>query len=446
MSATPEPSSWREWIASQSPQTLKAALNDLSPNALYALLYDWRTWARDKQLAPPGDWVHWVLLTGRGWGKTRTGAEWIRDRVESGKARRIHLVARTAADVRDTMVEGSSGILAISPPWDMPAYEPSKRRLTWPNGAIATTFTADEPNALRGPQCDTYWADEFASWRFVSDTWSNLMLGFRIGEDPRGIVTTTPKPVSELRKLIENPATVVTRGHTLENVANLTGPFREHIITRYEGTRLGRQELAGEMLEDAPGALWKRARIEELRVTSLPDLRRIVVAVDPSVTAKETSDECGILVAGAGEDGHYYVLDDRSDVMTVGEWAKQTVALYHGRNADRVVAEVNNGGDLVEQNIRQVDDLVSYKGVHASRGKQTRAEPVAHMYERGVVHHVGAFPELEDELCQWEPQSGARSPNRLDALVWALTELGLGDVPWWSQLGASSAEQEGKEN
>lgn len=399
----------------------------LDDETVFRLLFDWDSWARDKQLPPPGDWVHWLILTGRGWGKTRTGVEFVRRRVESGAAKRVHLVARTAADARDTMVEGPAGIIAVSPPWNRPHYEPSKRRLTWPSGVVATTFSADEPDALRGPQCDTYWADELASWRFLDDAWSNLMFGFRLSGDPRGVITTTPKPVAQLRAIMVDTAAVVTRGHTYENLANLAGPFRQFVVGKYEGTRLGRQELAGELLEDAPGALWQRATVDALRVTRHPELIRVVVAVDPSVTSTEASDECGIIAGGLGDDGHVYVLEDSSGVMSPAAWAAQAVSVYHKLGADRMVAEVNNGGDLVELAVRQVDREVSYRKLHASRGKATRAEPVAALYERGEVHHVGAFPELEDELCQWEPKSGDRSPNRLDALVWLVTELRLDD-------------------
>ncbi|PZN08384.1 MAG: ATP-binding protein [Bacillota bacterium] len=401
---------------------------DLSDEEAEALLYDWRFWARPKQLPPEGPWRIWLILAGRGFGKTRTGAEWVREQVERHGRRRIAIVGRTAADVRDVMVEGESGILSISPPWFRPVYEPSKRRLTWPNGAIATLYSADEPDLLRGPQHDAAWADELAAWR-RPEAWDNLMFGLRLGPDPRVVVTTTPRPVKIIRDLLQDPTCVVTRGSTYENAANLAPAFLEQIISRYEGTRLGRQELYGEVLDDVPGALWQRKRIDELRVREAPELVRVVVAIDPAVTSEEGSDETGIVVAGRGVDGHAYVLADRSCRMSPDGWARRAVKAYYDFDGDRIVGEVNNGGDLVETVIRTVDPKVPYKAVRASRGKAVRAEPVAALYEQGKVHHVGTFEHLEDQLCQITPDGyqGAGSPDRADALVWALTELMLED-------------------
>ncbi|MBZ5588139.1 MAG: terminase family protein [Acidobacteriia bacterium] len=429
--------------------------HSLSAAERQQLAYEWRFWARPEQLAPPGEWSTWLILTGRGWGKNRTGAEWIRAEVESGRRKRLALVARTAADVRDTVVEGESGLLAISPPGFRPEWEPSKRRLTWPNGAIGTTYTADEPDALRGPQHDGAWCDELASWRAGPEAWSNLMMGLRLGRDPRVVVTTTPRPVKLVKDLLADPHTVVTRGRTYDNLENLAPTFQRTVIARYVGTRLGRQELEGLVLEDAQGALWKRDLIEAHRVAKAPELRRIVVALDPSGTSGADSDECGIGVAALGADGHGYVLDDRSGVMSPAEWGKLAVSLYHMHSADRIVAEANFGGDMCEQVIRGVRDAedrpvgasVPYKKLTASRGKAARAEPVAALYEQGRVHHVGVFAELEDELCSWEPNSGQRSPNRLDWLVWALTELMLGDggaENWLGYLSAEVARQRGE--
>jgi len=417
------------------------------------LAFTWRFWARPEQLQPPGEWTVWLILTGRGWGKNRTGAEWIRAEVESGRRRRLALVARTAADLRDTIVEGESGLLAISPPWFRPEWEPSKRRLTWPNGAIATTYTAEEPDTLRGPQHDGAWCDELASWRFPG-AWDNLMFGLRIGQDPRAVVTTTPRPGKVIKNLIADPHTVVTRGRTYDNLANLAPTFQQQVVARYEGTRLGRQELDGMILEDAQGALWKRELIEAHRVAKAPELRRVVIAIDPSGTAHAGSDECGIGVAATGVDGHAYVLDDRSGTMSPAEWGALAVRLHQAHDADRIVAETNFGADMVELTVRTVRDEadkpigqnIPFKALHAARGKAARAEPVSALYEQGKVHHVGTFPELEDELCSWEPNSGMRSPNRLDWLVWALTDLMLdGGRAWWSELpaapAASGAEQ-----
>jgi phage terminase large subunit-like protein len=403
----------------------EAALGALDEEASEALLADWQFWARPNQLPPPGDWRIWLLLAGRGFGKTRSGAEWVRRQVEQGKACRIALVAPTAASARDVMIEGESGLLAISPEDKRPSYEPSKRRLTWKNGAIATAFSAEEPDRLRGPQHDAAWCDELAAWHYA-EAWDMLMLGLRLGRDPRCVVTTTPKPVPLIRRLLADKRVALTRGSTYENARNLAPAFLDQIVRRYEGTRLGRQELEAELLEDVPGALWTRAVIERCRVPAAPTLRRIVVAIDPATSTGEGADETGIVVAGLGLDGQGYVLDDLSGRYAPHEWARRAIAAYHARQADRVVAEVNNGGDMVEATLRMVDPAVSYRAVHASRGKAVRAEPVAALYEQGRVRHVGAFPALEDQMCAMTPdldRGAAASPDRCDALVWALTDL-----------------------
>lgn len=343
---------------------------------------------------------------------------------------RIALVAETAADARDVMVEGESGILAISPPWFQPRYEPSKRRLTWPNGARATTFSADEPKQLRGPQFHKAWCDEPAKWRY-SDAWDQLAMGLRLGDQPQVVLTTTPRPTPLIKGWVaeatgERPSFAITRGSTFENRGNLAAPFLDRLVRKYEGTRLGRQELRAEILDDAPGALWKRDRVDADRVAKAPELVRVVVAIDPSVSAESETAETGIVVAGLGTDGHGYLLADASlEQPTPTEWGRQSVTCYHLHRADRVIGEVNNGGDLVEANIRVVDPDVSFKKVHASRGKQTRAEPISSLSEQHRIHHVGSFPMLEDQLCQWEPGVSTWSPNRLDAYVWAFTELML---------------------
>lgn len=332
------------------------------------------------------------------------------------------LAARTVDDARDVMVEGESGILAICPPWNRPTWMPSTRMLRWPNGAIAMVYSADKPDLFRGKQADGVWADELAAWRYP-EAWDQLLFGLRLGPDPRVVVTTTPRPTPVIKELMAHPTTVVTRGSTYDNRANLAPAFFDGIISRYEGTRLGRQELYAEILDDNPNALWQRSQIDKLRVTEAPaELQRIVVAIDPSATT--TGDEAGIIVAGLGPDGHGYVLDDATIRGSPHTWGSKAVQAYHRHQADRIVAEVNNGGEMVELTIRTVDDKVAYKAVHASRGKRTRAEPIAALYEQGRVHHVGTFAELEDEMCDWEPEMP--SPNRMDALVWALTELMLG--------------------
>lgn len=391
--------------------------------------YDWRRSARPEQLAPTGDWRTWLVLAGRGWGKTRTGAEWVRAQVEAGRAHRLAVVGRTAADVRDVMVEGPSGLLAVCPPSNRPRYEPSKRRVVWPSGAQVASYSAEEPDRLRGPQHDGAWADELAAWSYP-DAWDQLQFGLRIGPDPRVVVTTTPKPVRLIRELVAAGTTALTRGHTHENRANLAPAFLEQVTARYAGTRLGRQELEAELLEDVPGALWTRRELDDHRVAAAPDLVRVVVGVDPAVSAGEGADETGIVVVGLGVDGHGYVLADASCRMSPDGWARRAVEAYRRHAADRIVAEVNNGGDLVERVLRVVEPTVAYRAVRASRGKQTRAEPVAALYEQGRVHHVGTLPDLEDQLCSWAPDAYDGSPDRLDALVWALTEL-ISPVPTW---------------
>lgn len=351
----------------------------------------------------------------------------MRDQVESGKARRVALVAPTAGDARDVIVEGESGLLAICPPWCRPRYEPSKRRLTWPNGARAFLYSADEPERLRGPQHDAAWCDELCAWRYEA-AWDMLMFGLRLGNDPRVVVTTTPKPVKLVRELLGAKTTAVTRGTTYDNRANLAAAFFAQIVTKYEGTRLGRQELNAEMLDDNPYALWQRKQIEALTVSKAPHdadgkltLVRVVVAIDPAITSNEDSDETGIIVVGLGPDNHGYVLADRSMQGTPREWATAAVTAYHEFEADRIVAETNQGGDMVEHTLRTIDQFIPYRAVHASRGKAIRAEPISALYEQGRVHHVGAFGSLEDQMCQWVP--GESSPDRMDALVWGLTEL-----------------------
>jgi phage terminase large subunit-like protein len=404
-----------------------------------ALLYCWRFWARPNQVAPAGDWHVWLVNAGRGFGKTRTAAEWVRERVDAG-ARHLILAGATAGDVRDTMVEGESGILAISPPWNRPHYEPSKARLTWKSGARALLLSADEPDRFRGKQSDTVWADELAAWRYP-EAWDQLMLGFRLGAaygvSPQAVVSTTPRPTKIIRELISDALTAVTRGSTYENLANLTPAFIHRIRTKYEGTRLGRQELHAEVLDDAPGALWRRQDIDSKRVQrdDLPKMRVVVVAVDPATTSGPDSDETGIIVVGIDEAGEGYVLDDLSGVYTPNEWGRRVVAVYQKWKARKVVAEGNQGGEMVINTIATVaNDLevsVHIERVHAAVSKRARAEPVAALYEQRRVHHVGVLPELEDELCTWEPavvlENGTvhvcESPNRLDALVWGLTDL-----------------------
>lgn len=412
------------------------ALAELTPAVLAALRYNWEFWARPNQLQPPGDWTTWLILAGRGFGKTRTGAETIRSWVcgdtplSGGRCGHIALVAETASDARDVMVEGPAGILACHPEDYRPIYEPSKRRVTWKNGATATLFNATEPDQLRGPQHDCAWLDEAAKWRYVNETWDQLQFGLRLGKQPRQIITTTPRPIPLIRKLMNDENTVVTRGRTFDNASNLAAPFLRQIEDRYGGTRIGRQELEGEILDDIPGALWNREILDTSRIPEGPsELSRIIVSIDPAASSGEEADETGIVGAGIATDKdgstRGYVLADRSLRGTPEEWARAAVNLYRELGADRIVAEKNNGGEMVEAVIKAYDRNVPVTLVHASRGKVVRAEPISALYEQGRVHHVGRFDKLEDQMCMFS-QDMLRtegSPDRVDALVWALTSL-----------------------
>jgi phage terminase large subunit-like protein len=387
-----------------------------------SLLRRWELWARDEQLTPEGDWTYWLILAGRGWGKSRTGAEWVRQAIKT--ARYVNLIGATADDARDIMIEGESGILAICPRHERPEYKASQRKLVWPNGAISLIFTADEPERLRGKQHAALWADEVAAWRYP-ESWAQAKFGLRLGAKPRACITTTPKPSTLVRELIADPATLVSRGTTYDNRDNLAESFFAQIIKTYEGTRLGRQELNAEILDDNPHGLWSRAQIDALRVKAAPELKRIVVAIDPAVTSNEHSDETGIVVAGIGRDDHLYILADLSLIGTPDQWARVAVGAYRTFKADRIIAETNNGGDMVEAVIRSVDRVVPYRKVTATRGKTIRAEPVAALYEQSRAHHVGSFDRLEDQMIEFDPTDMQRqkSPDRMDALVWAGTEL-----------------------
>jgi phage terminase large subunit-like protein len=324
------------------------------------------------------------------------------------------------------MIEGESGLLSIFPTHQRPLYEPSKRRMTFHNGSIATTYSAEEPDRLRGPQHDGAWADELCAWKYP-ETWDQLQFGLRLGTHPRQVVSTTPRPTKQLRELIADPRTVVTRGRTLDNASNLAPAFIAALKAKYEGTRLGRQEMDAEILDDNPGALWQRSAFDATRVSHPPMMRRVVVAIDPAVTSTDNSDETGIVVAGLGEDGRGYVFEDLTCRETPKGWAQLAIRAYQHYRADRIVAEGNNGGDLIETVMRGIDVNVPFTRVHARVGKFSRAEPVAALYEQGRVSHVGAFHQLEDECCEYDPTTAKQSPNRMDALVWALTELMLSD-------------------
>jgi len=413
------------YVRQLTPRQKKAFLKSLTDEEALALYHDWSFWARPKQLPPPGDWFCWLLRSGRGFGKTRTGSEWVVQRARQGY-KQIGLVGQTKADVRDTMIEvGESSILKVSAPWFIPNYEPSKRRLTWPNGAVAVAFSGDEPDQLRGPEHDTVWMDELAKFKYPQQTWDMMELGLRVGPHPQVCVTTTPRPIPIIKKLLADPDTVDVVGSSYENRENLSKHFIKRILRQYDGTRLGRQEIHGDILDDVPGALWTRDLLEETRVTEHPELARIAVGVDPAATVGET----GIVVVGIAfwnGEWHGWTLDDLTLPGSPGTWGTAVVAAYHKWKADVIVGEINNGGDMIEHVIRSIQGgrNVNYKCVRATRGKYTRAEPVAALFEQGRAHHVGFFADLEDQECSYVPGE-QKSPNNLDAEVWAYHELML---------------------
>ncbi|WP_449041561.1 DNA-packaging protein [Paracoccus sp. (in: a-proteobacteria)] len=424
------------WLACAGPAEVDEFIGGLSDNALASLPWLFEFWALPHQLPPEGDWKSWVIMGGRGAGKTRAGAEWVRAQVEGptpdapGRARRVALVAETFDQGRDVMVMGDSGILACSPPDRRPVWEAGRRRLVWPNGATATVYSAHEPEALRGPQFDAAWVDELAKWKKAEESWDMLQFALRLGEHPQQVVTTTPRNVGVLKAILRNPSTVVTHAPTDANRAYLAESFLAEVQARYAGTRLGRQELEGVLLDDVEGALWTTAMLEGCRVDAAPALDRVVVAVDPSVTGGTGSDECGIVVAGVVCEGppqewRAYVLEDASVRGGPVEWARAAIAAVARHGAERLVAEVNQGGDLVESVIRQLDPLVPFRALRAGRGKGLRAEPVAALYEQGRVRHLRGLGALEDQLCRMTVRGliGRGSPDRLDALVWAIHEL-----------------------
>jgi len=401
-----------------------AFLKSLSPAELDLLLTDWSFWGRPKQLVPIGDWFVWLIMAGRGFGKTRCGAEAIRGWQEQGYSR-FALIGQNSADVRDVMLFGDSGLITISPKHNKPVHIASRRLIEWPNGAVAHLYSGDEPDQLRGPQHEKGWADEIAKYKYLDECLDMFELGLRLGNKPQYVATTTPKPKPALKKMIKDPSTIITTGSSFENLSNLAAVFVDRVIRKYEGTRLGRQELYAVLFEDVAGALWNHNVIDRNRVMVAPDLIRIVVAIDPSTTCNARSDEAGIVVVGLGANGHVYVLRDSSMKAHPNIWAANAVHLYKEFMADLIVGEANNGGDLVEIVIRIYGPNVNYQKVHAARGKHTRAEPVAALYEKNVVHHVGEFTELETELVEWVP--GEESPNRLDALVWGISALMFDD-------------------
>lgn len=404
----------------------------MNPSELAALEHDWHFWGRQNQFAPAGDWQTWLVCAGRGFGKTRTGAEWVREQVELHGKQRIALVGPTAADTRDVMVEGESGLLNCFPPDKRPLYESSKRKVTFHTGAIAMLYSSEEPERLRGPQHDAAWLDELCAWSRMQSTYDMLQFGLRLGNNPQSIITTTPKPLPLLREILADPGTVVTRGNTYDNQKNLAKKFIEKIIRKYEGTRLGLQELNAQVLDDIPGALWTWPVIEQARWFGVcPEWVYRVVAIDPSVgDGNPENDECGIVVAGLGRDNMGYVLNDSSMTDEPEAWASRAVELYRELKCDWIIAEANNGGKLIESAIRAQPGGagIPVKLVHASQGKRTRAEPVSMLYQQGRVRHFGIYPELENQMTNWSPKESDFSPGRMDALVWALTALMVEDA------------------
>lgn len=430
--------SLRGLLAGLAESELDDFLNALSPNALLSLPWLFEHWALEEhQLPPAGDWITWVILGGRGAGKTRAGAEWIRMQVEGalpgdpGLCSRIALVGETIEQAREVMIFGESGILRCSPPDRRPEWQSSRKVLLWPNGATAQVFSASDPERLRGPQFDCAWCDELAKWTKGQDAWDMLQFGLRLGSQPRQIVTTTPRNSGLLRAIVASPTSVVTKAATAANEMHLAKSFLNAITRQYEGTRLGRQELDGELLTEMEGALWSWSSLDRARLPRALDLDRIVVAVDPPVTSGKGADECGIIVAGVAQQGPpqdwsaEVIFDGSLSGATPRAWAQRAVDLFHEYNADRLVAEVNQGGDLVSTLIRQIDPMISFRGVRASRGKIARAEPVAALYEQGRVTHRTAFGDLEHQMTNMTGAGfcGRGSPDRVDALVWAITDL-----------------------
>ena len=424
------------------PAKVKQLFTQLGPAKVDELQHDWSFWGRDAQFPPTdNEWNTWLINAGRGFGKTRCGAEWVREQVKNGH-KRIACVASTNSDIERVMVKGESGFLSVCWKHDkdnkgklmgFPEWSPTKRSLTWANGAKVEFYSAEEPERLRGPQFSAAWCDELAAWNKDIDTWQMLQFCLRLGKHPRVCVTTTPKPTKLMRELLKNPKTIVTSGSTFDNAANLADTYLVAVKEQYEGTRIGRQELYAEVLEEAEGALWTTAMLDDCAIkhADLPDLARIVVALDPAVTSNAESDMTGIVVAGIDINGIAYVLGDYTDRLSPQGWASKAIQLYNYYQADRIVAEVNQGGDMVKTTIHGEDDSVSYKAVRASRGKFARAEPVSALYERGLVKHVSNPPdgaslnELETQMRTWEPLGRVGSPDRLDAMVWAITDLSL---------------------
>lgn len=424
MGAPELPADWDNW----SLEARRAYVEEVK--------YNWRGWARETQYPPEGPWDVWLVLAGRGFGKTRAGTEFIRGHMEETPGCRAALIGPTYAAVRDTIIEGESGILAVTPPKMIKRYNRSLGQIHFMNGSRAFPYSGNDPERLRGPQHHVALADEICSWQYPTETWDMAQMGLRLGDHPQIMITTTPKPIPLIVEIVGRAAkepgrVIMTRGSTFDNAANLPESALAALRARYEGTHLGRQELYADLILDQPGALWTRELIEKYRVglhDKLPEFLRVCVAIDPNMSAAtERPSEAGIIVGALGANRHVYILEDCSLLRpTPDQWAGAAIDAYHRHKADRIVYETNQGGDTVAHTLHTVDDRLPLRGVRASRGKQTRAEPVSALYEQGKVHHVGMFPEMEDQLCSWVPGEGGYSPDRLDANVWLITELLLG--------------------
>lgn len=417
------------------------------------LKFYWPFWARPDQCEPKGKWVNWIVQAGRGFGKTRVGAEQVRK--WHYQVPITHVIAPTASDIHKVILDGPAGINNICMPQERPHFQTKDSTLIWNNGAKTLLFSAEEPERLRGPQCYKMWCDELPAWKYAQKTWDNAVFGLRMGDNPQCVITTTPRPIPLFKQLVKEEGTVVTRGSTRDNIKNLSKRFINEVVKKYKGTRLGRQELDGELLEDNPGALWTLSMIDVDRIQDpeffwkniFETLTRVVVGVDPAVTSNADSDETGIVTVGRDKQRppHFYVFDDRSCIDRPRGWAERAIAAYKQFEADRIVAEANNGGEMVKETIQNVDKNAAVTLVHASRGKITRAEPVSALYEQHRVHHVGALPDLEDQMCDYDPATASFSPDRMDAVVWAVTDLMEGDhamLDYWDTL---IAEQRAKD-
>ncbi len=417
--------SWNHVLASLPNDARESIIASLSDDdAIYAS-GDWFLQARREQMAPTWDWFIWLIIAGRGFGKNWAGSNWLVQKHLTGNAKNSAVIASTSSDLRRYCVEGPSGILSIAPNWFRPEYKPSKSKLVWPDGGETLLFTSEKPDRLRGPNLDNAWCDELAAWRYLEETWHMLQLCLRYGDSPQCLVTTTPRPKKILRELMkrEKLDVAVTRGSTYDNIANLPDRFVSEIISQYKGTRLERQEIYGELLDEFEGALWSYKLLDDCRVFEHPILTRIGVAIDPPISSQEGADLAGIVTGGIAANKEGYVLGDHSLRASPHDWAAKAVMLYHELTADFIVAEKNQGGEMVESTIKSVDSSVNVILVHASKAKITRAEPIAAMYEQRRIHHVGTFAELEDEQCLFLPGEIKKSPDRADALVWLMTEL-----------------------